>query len=69
MRGGWVIGPRQTLMNQEWDEMCGAAYTPSAVTDDTKIHGVAVAEVVHPPIGGKGFHRGRGSGYPYAEDS
>ena len=30
-------------MKKEWAEICGEAYTPSAVTDKHKIHGVAAA--------------------------
>ena len=30
-------------MKQEWSEMYGEAYTPAAVTDEPKIHGVVEA--------------------------
>ena len=49
--------------------MCGAAYTPAAVNDEPKIHGVTEAGEAHPPVGGRGVHRGRGSGDPYAKDT
>ena len=52
-------------MKQDWDDICGAAYNPAAVTDEPKIHGVTVAGEVHPPIGLKGVQRDILSGYPY----
>ena len=48
--------------------MCGAAYTPYAVTYKPKIYGVSVAGEAHPPIGVRSGQRGRESGYPYVED-
>ena len=38
-----ITGIRHTLVKQEWDDMYGVVYTPDAVTDESKIHGVAAA--------------------------
>ena len=48
--------------------MCGAAYTPVAVTNEPKIHGVAAAGEAHPSIGVQGGQRGRLSVDPCTED-
>ena len=56
-------------MNKEWDEMCGEEYPPNSVIDEPKNHRVAEAGEAHPPIGGRGGQRRRGSGYPYVEDN
>ena len=56
-------------MKQEWTEMCGLAYTPDAVTDEPKIHGLVADGEAHPPIGGRGGHIGIGNRDPYAKDT
>ena len=68
-KGGSIIGLRHNLIKKDWDEMCGVAFTPDAVTDEPKIHDIAAAMETHPPIGIQGGHRSRGSGYPYAENT
>ena len=55
-------------MKKEWDKMCGADYTPAAVTKKPKIHGVTESGETHPPMGGRGGQRGIGGGDPYVED-
>ena len=32
-RGGGILGLRDNIMNKEWEEMCGATYTPASVVD------------------------------------
>ena len=66
--GGGLVGLRHNILNKEWVEMYGVAYTPDVVTNDPKIHGVLVK-------GGVPFTTGRCGqiwgtrGYPYAEQS
>ena len=68
MRGGWggLVGIQNNLLNKEWVEMCGEAYTSSAVTDKPKIHGVAVS-VEAPPTGDRGDWRRGTREYPYVD--
>ena len=49
--GGGGVGIINTLMKQEWSEMCGVAYTPFSVIEETKIHGGPAAGEAHPQIG------------------
>ena len=39
LKEGGIIGLQNNLLNKEWKEMCGAAYKPSAVTDEPKYMG------------------------------
>ena len=41
--GGGIVGLRHNLLKKEWMDMCRAAYTPDAVTNELKIHGVAAS--------------------------
>ena len=62
-RGGGLVGVRNNLLNKEWVEMCEAAYTPAAVTNEPKIHGVAAVGEA-PPTGGRGGRDGAQGGIP-----
>ena len=55
-------------MKKEWAEICGEAYTPSAVTDKHKIHGFEASGEA-PPTGGRCGRRQVTRGGPYAEES
>ena len=67
-RWGGLVFLWNNILNKDWAEMCGVAYTPSAVTDEPKIHGIAEAGKA-PPTGGR-VGRMRGTrGNPNAEES
>ena len=66
-RGGGVVGLRHTLMNKEWEYICGAAYTPAAVTNKPKINGVAAAGEA-PTTGGRSNQRQITKGDTYRKE-
>ena len=66
-RGGGVVGIRNDLLSKEWEDMCGVAYTPAAMTNKPKIHGVGSPGGA-PPTGGRGGRRRGTRRYPYVEE-
>ena len=51
--GRGLVGLHNNLLNREWAEMCWETYTPYAVINKPKIHGVTAAGEA-PLTGGRG---------------
>ena len=64
---GGIIGLQNNVLNKELVEIFGAAYTPAAVTDKTKIHGVTEAWEL-PTTVGRGVQRHGTRIYNYTEE-
>ena len=56
--GGGVVGIWNNLLNKEWEDICGAYYTPAGVTNKPKIHRVTAAGEAPPTVGRGGRKQG-----------